>query len=172
MSCKEVLLLLKEDLTDEERADLPDISNLRGTLPLPVQGQILRRAGEAESAGITRPGLLVATRPRALVTAPTAATIRYRGPLLDYGNVMILEPQAGTLFVLAGLDVVYGGIGEVIPAGSPIGLMGGQDAEIGEILANSGNGTGTGRPETLYIEVRQDDAPVDPEAWFATREED
>jgi murein hydrolase activator len=50
--------------------------------------------------------------------------------------------------------------------------MGGQDAEIGEILANSGNGTGTGRPQTLYIEVRQDDAPVDPEAWFATREED
>ena len=163
---------LSEMTTDEDRADLPDISNLRGTLPLPVQGQILRRAGEADSAGITRPGLLVATRPRALVTAPTAATIRYRGPLLDYGNVMILEPQAGTLFVLAGLDVVYGGIGEVIPAGSPIGLMGGQDAKIGEILANSGNGTGTGRPETLYIEVRQDDAPVDPEAWFATREED
>jgi len=163
---------LSEITTDEDRTDLPDITGLRGTLPLPVQGQILRRAGEADSAGISRPGLLMATRPRALVTAPTAATIRYRGPLLNYGNVMILEPQAGTLFVLAGLDVVYGGIGQVIPAGSPIGLMGGQDAALGEILANVGNGTGTGRPETLYIEVRQDDAPVDPEAWFATREED
>ncbi|MDP5348978.1 MAG: peptidase M23 [Paracoccaceae bacterium] len=163
---------LSEITTDEDRTDLPDISDLRGNLPLPVQGQILRRAGEADAAGITRSGLLLATRPRALVSAPTAATIRYRGPLLDYGNVMILEPQAGTLFVLAGLDVVYGGIGEVIPAGSPVGLMGGQDAEIGDILANSGNGAGTGRSETLYIEVRQDDAPVDPEAWFATREED
>ena len=163
---------LSEITTDEDRSDLPDISDLRGSLPLPVQGRILRRAGEADAAGIARPGLLLATRPRALVTAPTAATIRYRGPLLDYGNVIILEPQAGTLFVLAGLDVVYGGIGQVIPAGSPMGLMGGQDAEIGDILANSGNGAGTGRPETLYIEVRQDDAPVDPEAWFATREED
>lgn len=163
---------LSEITTDEDRSDLPDISDLRGSLPLPVQGRILRRAGEADAAGIARPGLLLATRPRALVTAPTAATIRYRGPLLDYGNVIILEPQAGTLFVLAGLDVVYGGIGQVIPAGSPLGLMGGQDAEIGDILANSGNGAGTGRPETLYIEVRQDDAPVDPEAWFATREED
>jgi septal ring factor EnvC (AmiA/AmiB activator) len=162
---------LSEITTDEDRTDLPQIESLRGNLPLPVQGQILRRAGEADSAGIVRPGILLATRPRALVTAPTAATIRYRGPLLDYGNVMILEPQAGTLFVLAGLDVVYGGIGQVIPAGSPVGLMGGQEAEIGEILANSGNGTGTGRSETLYIEVRQDDAPVDPEAWFATREE-
>ncbi|MFU8862615.1 MAG: murein hydrolase activator EnvC family protein [Rhodobacterales bacterium] len=163
---------LSEMTTDEDREDLPEISDLRGTLPLPVQGQILRRAGEADSAGIARPGMLLATRPRALVTSPTAATIRYRGPLLDYGNVMILEPEAGTLFVLAGLDVVYGGIGQVIPAGSPIGLMGGEEAEIGEILARSGNGSGTGRPETLYIEVRQDDAPVDPEAWFATREED
>lgn len=163
---------LSEMTTDEDREDLPEIADLRGTLALPVQGQILRRAGEADSAGITRPGLLLATRPRALVTSPTAATIRYRGPLLNYGNVMILEPEAGTLFVLAGLDVVYGGIGQVIPAGSPIGLMGGEEAEIGEILARSGNGSGTGRPETLYIEVRQDDAPVDPEAWFATREED
>ncbi len=163
---------LSEMTTDEDREDLPEISDLRGTLPLPVQGQILRRAGEADSAGIARPGMLLATRPRALVTSPAAATIRYRGPLLDYGNVMILEPQAGTLFVLAGLDVVYGGVGQVIPAGSPIGLMGGEEAETGEILARSGNGSGTGRPETLYIEVRQDDAPVDPEAWFATREED
>jgi len=163
---------LSEITTDEDRSDLPDISALRGTLPLPVQGRMLRQAGEADAAGVKRPGFLLATRPRALVTAPTAATIRYRGPLLDYGNVMILEPQAGTLFVLAGLDVVYGGIGEVIPAGSPIGLMGGQEAEIGEIIANSSNGTGTGRPETLYIEVRQDNAPVDPEAWFATQEED
>ena len=163
---------LSQITTDEDRSDLPDISDRRGSLPLPAQGQILRRAGEADAAGVTRPGILLATRPRALVSTPTAATIRYLGPLLDYGNVMILEPQAGTLFVLAGLDVVYGGIGQVLPAGSPIGLMGGQDAEIGAILANSGNGAGTGRPETLYIEVRQDDAPVDPEAWFAMREED
>lgn len=163
---------LTEVTTDEDREDLPDISDQRGSLPLPVQGQILRRANEADSVGIVRPGILLATPPRALVTTPTSATIRYRGPLLDYGNVMILEPQAGTLFVLAGLDVVYGDVGQVLPAGSPVGLMGGQDAEIGEILARAGNGAGTRRSETLYIEVRQDDAPVDPEAWFATREED
>lgn len=163
---------LSEMTTDEDRDDLPDISDQRGALPLPVQGQILRRANEADSAGIARPGLLLATRPRALVTTPASATIRYRGPLLDYGNVMILEPQAGTLFVLAGLDLVYGDVGQVIPAGSPVGLMGGQDAGIGEILARAGNGAGARRSETLYIEVRQDDVPVDPETWFATREED
>jgi len=34
--------------------------------------------------------------------------------------------------------------------------MGGQEAEIGEINRKFSNGTGTGRPETLYIEVRQE----------------
>ncbi|MEZ5674302.1 MAG: hypothetical protein R3D81_03325 [Thalassovita sp.] len=47
------------------------------------------RADESDAAGIARPGVVLATRPRALVTTPTAATIRYLGPLLDYGNVMI-----------------------------------------------------------------------------------
>ncbi|MCR9126152.1 MAG: peptidoglycan DD-metalloendopeptidase family protein [Rhodobacteraceae bacterium] len=145
-----------------------DIEPLRGALPLPVQGVVLRRAGEPDAAGITREGLVLATRPRALVTAPAAATIRYLGPLLDLGNVMILEPGADTLFVLSGLDQVFGEAGQVIPAGTPVGLMGGSDPEIGAILSLSGDGGGTGRSETLYIEVREGGNPVDPETWFRT----
>ncbi|PYC47428.1 peptidase M23 [Litorivita pollutaquae] len=164
-------------ITDAEGgAPLPDISHRQGTLPLPVQGQVLRRAGEADAAGIQRPGIVMATRPQALVTTPTAATIRYRGPLLDYGNVMILEPQTGLLLVLAGLDVVYGHAGEVLPAGAPVGLMAGDPALSGEILqetpAGMGIGSGNRRSETLYIEIRQDNTPVDPELWFETDKDD
>ncbi|WP_293573392.1 peptidase M23 [Phaeobacter sp.] len=143
-----------------------DVSDLRGDIQLPVEGLLLRGYGEKDAAGIARPGWLVATRPRALVVAPTAATIRYQGPLLDLGNVVILEPQPETLFVLSGLAEVYGTAGEVIPAGSPVGLMGGDRQEIGAILSLSGEGAGTDRTETLYIEVRMDNSPVDPETWF------
>lgn len=159
---------LSEIAEGEVDGSLPDISHRKGILPLPVQGTVLRRAGEADAAGIKRPGLILATRPRALVSTPTAATIRYLGPLLDFGNVVILEPQAGLLLVLAGLDVVYGQAGQVLPSGSPVGLMGGKDAEIGTILSQAGEGAGTEASETLYIEVREDNAPVDPDAWFAT----
>lgn len=159
---------LSEIAEGEVDGSLPDISHRKGKLPLPVQGTVLRRAGEADAAGIKRPGLILATRPRALVSTPTAATIRYLGPLLDFGNVVILEPQAGLLLVLAGLDVVYGQAGQVLPSGSPVGLMGGKDAEIGTILSQAGEGAGTEASETLYIEVREDNAPVDPDAWFAT----
>lgn len=160
---------LAEIAVNESPGSLPDISHRKGSLPLPVQGRVLRGAGEADAAGIRRPGIVVATRPRALVSTPAAATIRYRGPLLDYGNVMILEPQSGLLLVVAGLDVVYGDTGQVLPAGSPIGLMGGADPEIGAILQQTGEGAGTDRSETLYIEVREDNKPVDPETWFRIR---
>jgi len=133
-----------------------------------VQGLVLHRAGETDAAGIRRDGIVVATRPRALVTSPTAATIRYRGPLLDLGNVVILEPQPDTLFILSGLREVYGEAGQVIPAGTPVGLMGGAVPEIGAILSLSGEGTGTDRSETLYIEIREGGSPVDPETWFRT----
>lgn len=153
-----------EDVTPIEA----DISAQKGQLVLPVQGILLHRAGEKDAAGIARDGLILATRPRALVTTPTAATIRYRGPLLNLGNVMILEPQPSTLFVLSGLNEVYGDAGQVIPAGTPVGLMGGAAPEIGAILSLSGDGTGTDRSETLYIEVREGGSPVDPETWFRT----
>lgn len=140
----------------------------KGQIALPVQGVVLRKAGEPDAAGVTRAGLVIGTRSRALVTSPTAATIRYRGPLLDLGNLVILEPQPGLLFVFSGLQEVYGQPGQVIAKGTPVGLMPGETPEIGAILSTSGDGTGTDRPETLYIEVREDNSPVDPETWFRT----
>ena len=55
----------------------------------------------------------------AVVTTPWAATIRYRGPLLDYGNVMIVEPARGYLLVVAGLSEVFGETGDVLAAACP-----------------------------------------------------
>lgn len=161
---------LSEIAVNEAPGSLPGIATRKGALPLPVQGRILRRAGEPDAAGIARPGLVVAARPHALVTTPAAATLRYRGPLLDYGNVIILEPEAGILLVLAGLDVVYGTTGQVLPGGSPVGLMGGTAPGADALLIGNSAGTGADRSQTLYIEVRENNTPVDPETWFQTDE--
>lgn len=159
---------LSQIAEDETPQNLPRIAGQKGSLPLPVRGVVLRRAGESDAAGVSRPGIVLATQPKALVTSPTAATIRYNGPLLDYGLVTILEPQADLLFVIAGLSEVYGKAGQVLPAGSPVGLMGGEAVENGDILSPSGERGGAERSETLYIEVREGNAPVDPLTWFAT----
>ncbi len=83
----------------------------------------------------------------------------------------IIEPQNGTLFVFAGLDQAFGEIGQVVPAGSPIGMMGGNSQTIETILEQSDKGAEVAvRTETLYIEVRQDKEPQDPLIWFRTIE--
>lgn len=138
-----------------------------GKLELPVLGTLLLRPNETDARGVTRPGFSLATRPAALVTSPWAATIRYRGPLLDYGNVMILEPGDGYLLVLAGLDQVYGEVGEVIAQGAAVGLMGGASATSGDLLAPVQEGSGGRETETLYLELRQGAEAVDPMEWFA-----
>ncbi len=150
-------------------------ADAKGSLTLPALGTLLRVAYEADAAGVRRPGITLATRTRALVTAPWPATIRYLGPLLDYGNVIVLEPGGGYLLVLAGLDTVYGEVGEVVAAGSALGLMGGSDGTVNgtgpEFLASTEEGGGVRDTETLYMELRQGAEPVDPAEWFSALRE-
>jgi septal ring factor EnvC (AmiA/AmiB activator) len=159
---------------DEEVGPAPAPAAPTGALPLPVRGTVLRRPGEADAAGVVRPGLVIATEPRALVTAPVTATLRFRGPLLDYGTVVLLEPAPGTLFLFAGLAQAFGEAGEVLPAGAPLGLMGGETPDADAILSGAAPGGGTsggaGLSETLYLEVRDAEGPVDPALWFALEE--
>ena len=144
-----------------------DFPSARGTLPMPVLGRILLFAGEADARGVRRPGISLATRPGALVAAPWPATIRYLGPLLDYGNVMVLEPGAGYLLVLAGMGTLYGQVGEVVAQGAALGLMGGEVPGIAEFLSPADEGTGARESETLYMELRRGTEPEDPAQWFA-----
>lgn len=139
----------------------------RGELALPVQGRILRRYNEEDLAGVSRPGLLISARPRALVTTPIAATLRFKGELLDYGNVVVLEPAADVLFIITGLIESFGTVGEVLPAGAPLGLMGGVAEAVDDILSDTGEGMAVKATETLYLEVREGQSPVDPATWFA-----
>ncbi len=150
--------------------DLPDFEAAQGNLPLPALGALLRRFNEADAAGITRPGALLAVPPQALLTAPWPASIRYAGPLLDYGNVIILEPQADYLLILAGAGDLFVGAGELVPAGAPLGLMAGDNSTNGtDLIVSDAQGGGAGLTETLYMELRQGGSPVDPMAWFAVQ---
>lgn len=144
----------------------------RGALEFPALGTILLRPYEIDARGVSRPGITLATRPAALVTSPWAATIRYRGPLLDYGNVMIIEPGDGYLFVIAGLADVFGEVGEVIAKGAALGLMGGTLSQSADLLAPSLIGGATQETQTLYIELREGAKAIDPIDWFAATRQD
>lgn len=157
-------------LESDVGAPTDGFADAQGSLLLPVVGTVMRPYGEADAAGVRRPGWVIATAPAALVTTPWAGTIRYRGPLLDYGNVMIVEPARGYLLIFAGMAQVFGEVGDVLSAGDPVGLMGGAEApeqEFGaRFVADAGRGGDAGRTETLYLELRHQQETLDPAEWF------
>ena len=164
--------LLQIDLKGEAPDTAPvAFSEARGRLKLPVAGTLLRRFNEPDAAGVRRPGLLIATRPRALVSAPWPATLRYRGQMPGYGTVVILEPEAGSLLILAGMARAWGEAGDVLEAGAPLGMMGGEAPDAEGFFQNAVNGSGPGQTETLYMELRLGEKPVDPAPWFALEPE-
>jgi septal ring factor EnvC (AmiA/AmiB activator) len=157
----------------ESFGDLPGATDglgAKGTLELPVQGQVLRGYNTADAAGIVRPGIIIATRPQALVTTPTPATVLFVGPLLDYDNVVVLEPAADVLMVIAGLGAVYGSVGQVLPKGAPIGLMGGEMPGVDVLLIENEGASLIAATQTLYLEVREGQSPIDPATWFVLDE--
>lgn len=167
LASAETLDAFASGLTEANESAGPDASTVKGAIPLPVSGQVIRQFNEADAAGIVRPGILIATRPRALVSTPVSATIRYAGPLLEYGTVVILEPAADTLWVIAGLAEAFGEVGQIVPDGTPIGLMGGDITDAQAILNESAQGSAGQRTETLYLEVRDGQSAVNPAEWFA-----
>lgn len=146
-----------------------DLSN-RGW-ELPVKGRILRAFNEADAAGVRRPGLVIATQAEALVTAPLDATVRFSGQVPGQGTVAILEPSAGALVILAGMETSFVRLGEIVSAQAPIGLMGGTQTSKQKKLIENLQETSQLGPETLYMEVRQGRAPVDPAALLRLGEE-
>lgn len=142
--------------------DTPDTETTlapAANLPLPVAGIVQSDDGRA--------GITIAAAPRALVTTPAPATILFQGSLLDYGTVVILEPSTDVLFILAGLAEVFVDSGEILPAGAPIGLLGGTPTGVDGILTENGSLTVGEMQQRLYLEVREGQAAVTPDAWFA-----
>ena len=68
--------------------------------------------------------------------------------------------------IIAGLQDVFGEQGEVLAKGAALGLMGGTQSNATDLLAPAKEGGGARETETLYLELRQGAAPVDPMEWF------
>jgi septal ring factor EnvC (AmiA/AmiB activator) len=157
---------------DFEQASNPaDFETARGELALPVTGTILSRYGETGPDGAQSLGLKIAAQSLSIVTSPWPATVRFSGPFLDQGNVVILEPGKGYLMVLSGLGSSYVKEGEILAKDAPVGIMGGLPQNADAFLIDAVQGSGGNQQESLYIELRQGGVPMDPDEWFETNRE-
>lgn len=133
----------------------------RGRLLRPVAGELTTEFGDRTPEGGRADGIAFATRPGAQVLAPFDGRVEFAGPFRSFGQVVILNVGDGNHLVLAGLGTVFVEAGQEVLAGEPMG-------ETGEVpVAPSNDTTPTTPSARLYMEVRLNGEPVDPEAWLA-----
>ncbi|MFQ5784662.1 MAG: murein hydrolase activator EnvC family protein [Alphaproteobacteria bacterium] len=126
-------------------------SAARGTLPLPVNGQVARIFGQADGNGAHDKGITIETQPGAQVVTPYDGHVVFAGPFLGYGQLLIIEHGEGYHMLLAGFARIDSALGQWLLAGEPVGIMG------------SGNG---GNP-VLYVELRRNGEAINPLPWLA-----
>lgn len=148
------------------RAAFPE---LRGTLPWPVAGRVLRAFGAPDGFGGTLRGMVFQARTGAVVTAPADASVAYAGPFRSFGRVLILNTSPGYHVVLAGFERTSVEMNQFVLAGEPLGVLGHQSASTAAAFGGDVEG---GQPRDsagplLYVEFRKDGASIDPAPWWA-----
>ncbi len=135
-----------------------------GLLDRPAAGVTVIDFGADDGFGGRSDGMSIVTRADAEVVAPADGWVLYKGPYLNYGQIIILNPGDGYSILLAGLETIDVDIGQFVLLGEPIGNMGLRT--IGQAVTTA---AGASRP-TLYVELRQGDTPIDPAPWWRTEE--
>lgn len=134
----------------------------RGYLTLPSNGVNVVNYGANDGFGGVSQGISLVTRADAQVVAPADGWVLYKGPYLNYGQIVILNTGQSYTALLAGLDTVSVDIGQFVQMGMPLGTMGSRT--IGRSVTTN---AGVDQP-TLYIELRHNNQPIDPTGWWAT----
>ena len=136
-------------------------ADARGTLPLPVAGEIVKTFGAPDNFGGEEKGVSIAAPAGATVSSPIDAWALYAGPYRTYGQVLILNAGGGYYMVLSGMDRINVSVGQFVLAGEPVAVMGDGAARSATAAA-----IGAAQP-VLYIQLRKNDTPIDPGPWWA-----
>ncbi|MFN3680785.1 MAG: murein hydrolase activator EnvC family protein, partial [Nitrospira sp.] len=130
----------------------------RGTLPWPVEGQIISFFGRQKhptfNTYVQRRGIEIRTKDGSPIQAVMPGTVVYADWLKGYGLVIILDHGNGFFSLYAHASKILVSVGDQVAAGQPIGETG-DTGMIGE--------------NTLYFELRRGAEPIDPLQWLAKR---
>ena len=139
-------------------------ASLKGQVPLPVSGTVLRGFGSPDGFGGTGKGTSFKTGAGAIVASPSDGWIAYAGPYRSFGQLLIINAGSGYYIVLAGMDRINVDLGQFVLAGEPVAVMG-----DGSVKTAASVALGAAQP-VLYVEFRKDGATIDPGPWWAKPE--
>jgi len=133
-------------------AGLQPLAKFKGKLEWPVAGKISMRFGAQQASGKMRArGVHIATRSGADVQAIARGRVVFADWLRGFGLLLILDHGDGYMSLYGENSSLYKGVGEWVGRGDVIAAAG-----------NSGGQLRTG----LYLELRKDGQPVNPDGWF------
>ena len=126
-------------------------SGLKGSLRLPVAGELMNRFGAPrEGGGVSWKGLFIRAAEGTAVKAIAAGQVVFAEWLRGFGNLIIVDHGEGYMSLYSNNESLYKQVGERVQPGDAIATVG-----------NSG-----GQPDTgLYFEMRHQSRPVNPLLW-------
>lgn len=132
------------------RSDKP-FSGLKGSLRLPVAGELMNRFGaQREDGGVSWKGLFIRAAEGTAVKAIAAGQVVFAEWLRGFGNLIIVDHGEGYMSLYSNNESLYKQVGERVQPGDAIATVG-----------NSG-----GQPDSgLYFEMRHQSRPVNPLLW-------
>jgi septal ring factor EnvC (AmiA/AmiB activator) len=126
-------------------------SGLKGSLRLPVAGELMNRFGAPrDGGGVSWKGLFIRAGQGAAVKAIAAGQVVFSEWLRGFGNLIIVDHGEGYMSLYSNNESLYKQVGERVQPGDPIATVG-----------NSGGQSDTG----LYFEMRHQSRPVNPLLW-------
>lgn len=132
------------------RSDRP-FSRLKGSLRLPVAGELMNRFGAPrEGGGVSWKGLFIRAGQGTAVKAIAAGQVVFAEWLRGFGNLIIVDHGEGYMSLYSNNESLYKQVGDRVQPGDAIATVG-----------NSG-----GQPDTgLYFEMRHQSRPLNPLQW-------
>ena len=132
------------------RSEQP-FSRLKGSLRLPVAGELMNRFGAPrEGGGVNWRGLFIRAAQGTTVKAIAAGQVVFSEWLRGFGNLVIVDHGEGYMSLYSNNESLYKQVGDRVQPGDAIASVG-----------NSG-----GQPDSgLYFEMRHQSRPVNPLLW-------
>lgn len=145
-----------EPFAASPRPSSTPFAELKGSLPMPVQGKLVGLFGPYEHEGdynikSFRSGVNIMARLGSPVHAVCDGRVVYSDWFKGYGNIMIIDHGEDYYTLSAQLEETYKSKGDPVKSGEVI-------ATFGDTAALTGPG--------LYFEIRHHGRPIDPAVWF------
>jgi septal ring factor EnvC (AmiA/AmiB activator) len=131
-----------------------NFAKLKGSLRLPVRGQVTGRFGAAREGGGAWKGLFIRAPQGSEVKAIAKGQVVYAEWMRGFGNLLIIDHGAGYLTVYGNSDALYKQVGDQVEGGETVSSAG-----------NSGGNSDSG----LYFELRHQGQALDPMKWVSLK---